>query len=366
MVPFFSKKGDLKKKLLQEAHITVLVILITTLFPIYWITGTDIPGEFLIGFQRKLIPIIFGVFLICFAIASAIAIRRAGTILNSIERIREASLQDYVNQNRSIMADLQLAGNIQQKLLPTLYPSFPGINFSWEMLPGNYVAGDMFNVFPLDDNNIGVYILDVKGHGISAALKAVSVSYLIKPSARPKSCIDGRDLDWHIFRPSETIQHLNERFKSESGKNFLTMFYGVYNTLTMELTYSIAGHHPPIVFSEHGYPRILNKGGPAIGLIPNSDYRDYTIKLRVGDKVLLYTDGVTEAEDLDDNFFGLDKLLNIINLNKVKSVAEITSLVKDEVIVHLGDRAVYDDISILAFEITQESPVTTKKVSGGI
>ncbi len=470
MGPLLSKKGNLKKKLLLEAHITVLLVLIITIFPIYY--------------HKRLIPIIAGVFLICFGLVSRAAIRRAGTILNleknldhsiqtqlqlerrlkfeelffntfeqaavgivhanpegrfirvnkkfceivgyEYEEILKMSFKDItypddlqsdlqllqklisgqidnfslekryikkdkslvwveltvsvikeicgtidyfigviediserknieqeiLRQNRSILAELQLAASIQRKLLPVRFPKYPMVNFSWEMYPSNYVGGDMFNVFQLDEDNIGIYILDVKGHGVSAALKAIAVSYLMKPSARPKSYIDGKNVGNRIFRPSETLLHLNERLMSESGKNFFTMFYGILNLSTLELTYSIAGHNPPIIFSEQSYPQVLDKGGPAVGLIPNHSFVDKTLKLKGGDKVFLHTDGIIEAEDLSNNRFGLEKLLDVIYINRTKSVAELTTIVGDEVMLYLGGRALCDDMAILAFEIT--------------
>lgn len=267
--------------------------------------------------------------------------------------LRKFDEERIVHQNRRMKSELELAGKVQQELLPHSFPNTGKLKFSWEFIPSIYVAGDMFNVFQLDDENVGIYILDVKGHGISAALKAINIAYMLKPSSTPKSCIDGKKIGNRIYPPSQTLRYLNERFSLDSSKNFFTIFYGILNTHTLKLTYSIAGHNPPIIIPDNKNIALMERGGPAIGLLSNVNYSDIILELNPGDKVLMYTDGIFEAEDEKCNRFGINDLMELVDNYRNKSVNELTKLTIGEINKNLGNTQNHDDMTIFAFEINK-------------
>ncbi len=271
-----------------------------------------------------------------------------------IEDISKRKLfeEQIIRQNKSMKFELEMAAKVQQELLPINCPNNESVKFSWKFKPKVYVAGDMLNVFSLDPDNIGIYILDAKGHGVSAALKAVTISHMLKAFSDTESCMGAKIIRNQIYSPSKTISYLNQKFTDNSGGDFFTIFYGVLNIKTLTLSYSLAGHIPPVLMSNDGSLSLINRGGPAVGILPNALYLDYTLDLNSGDKMLLYTDGIVEAEDIDGNQFGLERMLNILDTHKKESVSVITTTTMEEIEKHVKDCEPQDDISILAFEIT--------------
>lgn len=269
---------------------------------------------------------------------------------NALER--SIAMKEIMNKNLVMQTELELAAAVQLELLPCKSIEIPKVNFAWEFRPSIYVGGDMFNFFKLDEDRIGIYIFDVKGHGVSAALQAVSLSYLIKVSINPFSCTNGKISEGSIYKPSHIIEYLNDRFCHESKKYFFTMFYGILDIKSFILTYSIAGHYPPVIVSKDEKTDFLNYGGPAAGLFDNFNYTDHEVQLKSGDKLIMYTDGIIEAQADNEQFFGLEKFTGIIESNRSKTVSEIIYLTLEELYRHSNESQINDDITILGLEIS--------------
>lgn len=119
-----------------------------------------------------------------------------------------------------------------------MLPTTPGVDFAWKLKPCTYMAGDMFNIMVLDETHVGFYILDVKGHGVSAALTAIAINYFIKPARSEVACALE---DQRLFQPGEIVNALNQRFGEFSlTGSFFTIFYGVLNLESFELKYARA------------------------------------------------------------------------------------------------------------------------------
>ncbi|MHB1127214.1 MAG: SpoIIE family protein phosphatase [Bacillota bacterium] len=284
-------------------------------------------------------------------------LRLSSEIIGSaLERKRaEEVLQ---RKNHRMLRDLEQAAMVQRELLPKELPILCGVNFAWEFKPSVYVAGDMFNIFQLDDKHIGFYMLDVMGHGIPAALKAVTLSFLLKPSpyTGPSVYVPYTRGENNLLLPSQTLRMLNEHFTQESfGGGFITIFYGVLETSELKLTFARAGHYPPVVISSSGEIQELRQGGSALGLLKGANFEDYVVYLNPRDKVFLYTDGIVEARDRKKIFYTKNHFIDFLIRNRKMTIAELTFAAVQDVVSHIGDEAPGDDLTLLGIEIAERS-----------
>lgn len=281
---------------------------------------------------------------------------RAGERIIELERNLTHRNDQLRVVNERMKNALESAAVVQQALLPTSLPQVPGTNFAWKFLPCDELAGDFLNVFQLDEKHVGLYVVDVSGHGVAASLLSVTISHVLStaPSAssllvRPaEGSAGGR-----IVSPVDVAMELNRRFQMEvSGQKFFTMVYGILNTETHEFRYVSAGQ-PPLIHAsgDSEQPRILMVKGYPIGIIPDADFEEEVIQLKPGDRLFLYSDGVPEAMNADEAQFGDQRLIN--------SMAESRSLPLDKSVARLlqdveewcGAEGPMDDVSILALEI---------------
>jgi sigma-B regulation protein RsbU (phosphoserine phosphatase) len=206
-----------------------------------------------------------------------------------------------------IEADLSNAAAIQRSLLPDRPPLLPGLRFAWHYQACDRLAGDMFHVFRLDPDRVGLYVLDVSGHGTAAALHSVGLSRALAPSAEQGGILvrDGAPL-----APCEVARELNRRFPSlEQSGQYLTLLYGILDLRSLRFRYARAGHPGPVRV-RGGSARICDEGGGIpIGVAFDAIYRDQELELAPGDLLLLFSDGVHETRSEGGEEFGIARLL---------------------------------------------------------
>ncbi len=248
--------------------------------------------------------------------------------------------------------ELSAAAKVQQAFLPHANPHVSGAKFSWIFEPCTELAGDSLNVVQLDDQHVALYVLDVSGHGVAASLLAVTVTRLLSPSP----CADtfvmrvNADQTRELATPSEVANRLTRNFTFDSTEQFITLFYAVYHTVHRELTYVSAGHPGAIRIADGKPPVILNGTGLPIGI--GDTYEQQTIRLDPGDRLYLYSDGVTEAMDAERTLFTVDRLLSCLSENSSGSLTESISQVQAAVTRWQAGAASRDDLSILGMECT--------------
>jgi sigma-B regulation protein RsbU (phosphoserine phosphatase) len=199
--------------------------------------------------------------------------------------------------------ELERAREIQRDLLPKTLPQLPGIQLAGAWQPARVVGGDYFDVVRLDSKRLGICIGDVAGKGITAALLMAN----LQASFRALATADAP--------PSAVCTKLNAFLCSNlaPGK-FITLFYGVLDAERRTLTYESAGHCPALLLKKPGQVEALRGEGAVLGVLPDWTYRDSVAPLAAGDRLLLYTDGVTEAENLAGEEFGEDRLVQAAHL----------------------------------------------------
>ncbi len=199
--------------------------------------------------------------------------------------------------------ELERAREIQRDLLPKTLPQLPGIQLAGAWQPARVVGGDYFDVVRLDSKRLGICIGDVAGKGITAALLMAN----LQASFRALATADAP--------PSAVCAKLNAFLCSNlaTGK-FITLFYGVLDAERRTLTYESAGHCPVFLMKKPGHVESLRGEGAVLGVLPDWTYRDSVAPLSAGDRLLFYTDGVTEAENQAGDEFGEDRLVQAAHL----------------------------------------------------
>ena len=255
--------------------------------------------------------------------------------------------------NGRMSRDLEAAAKIQKTFLPCDTPRVPGTEFVWCYRPCDELAGDGLNIIPLGDGKVGLYILDVSGHGVSAALLLVTLSRLLSPPSEPSSILTrNRDLDRLEITPAADVaERLNRLFPYDMAtEQFTTLLYGVLDVSTGDFRYVSAGHPGPIHLPAGGSPAILESPGFPIGLAEEA-YGERCVHLAEGDRLYLYSDGLPDAMNRSGERFGDARLLEAIGRGRGEPLGEGIADLLGEIARWRGGERAQDDSSILAVEL---------------
>ena len=269
----------------------------------------------------------------------------SNTIEKAVEQIKYIkAMQQEHSQLESIKGDLAVAQEIQQAILPRIFPPFPEdadqMDIAASMNAAKDVAGDFYDFFRIDDDHIGFVIADVSGKGIPAAIFMAVSRTLIRATG-----IRG-------VKPSECITYINSLLAEESASNmFVTVFYGIYDIKTGDVTYTNAGHNPPYVAKADGSIVKLPLSKNIIaGFLKGYQFTEETLHLQHGDTLLLYTDGVTEAVDPDYEEYGEERLEALLKNTSQVDCQQLIDAVKADVKVFANGAEQSDDITLLAIK----------------
>ncbi|MGF1572789.1 MAG: GAF domain-containing SpoIIE family protein phosphatase [Sumerlaeia bacterium] len=255
----------------------------------------------------------------------------SGQIANAIERKkaqqeREKYTQDLKLAYDRIKRDLNAAAEVQHSMLPTSPPKIPGLEFDWVFDSCDEVAGDMFNIIELDKTHVGLYILDVSGHGVQAALLSVSVDNVMSASLKGSGILKRQRLNSpqvEIVPPAEVASVLNSRFPMSSvTSQYFTFLYGILNLETLEFTYTRAGHPGPLLIDQGKIQRFEDSSCPAIGILENSTFVNHTLQLNPGAKVIFHTDGIEEVQNPDGEEFGEERIHRVLRNAENESISQ--------------------------------------------
>ena len=267
------------------------------------------------------------------------------TIEKAVEQIKYIkAMQQEHNQLESIKGDLAVAREIQQAILPRIFPPFPEdaelMDIAASMNAAKDVGGDFYDFFRIDDDHIGFVIADVSGKGIPAAIFMAVSRTLIRATG-----IRG-------VKPSECITYINALLAEESVSNmFVTVFYGIYNIKTGDVTYTNAGHNPPYVAKADGSIKKLPLTENVIaGFVKDYQFSEDDLQLQHGDTLLLYTDGVTEAVDPDYKEYGEERLEALLKNSAQAGCQQLIDAVKADVKTFVNGAEQSDDITLLAIK----------------
>ena len=213
------------------------------------------------------------------------------------------SLRDALAAKNAFIAlqkELDIAARVQLSLLPDTIPMSATVEITGIMRPAKEVGGDFYDFFRLDQDHIGVAVADVSGKGVPAALFMVMARTLMRATAVQ-----------HVHEPGLVLERVNDFLSQNNSEDlFVTLFYGVLNERTGTFTYANGGHNPPILVGGDYATPLETTGGVALGIFPELDYSDARVEMKDGSRLVLFSDGITEAFNETDEAFGDDRLLD--------------------------------------------------------
>ncbi|MEM6645859.1 MAG: SpoIIE family protein phosphatase [Bacteroidota bacterium] len=250
----------------------------------------------------------------------------------------------------TIQRDLKAAAEIQKSLLPASQRSFNNYAIDWIFQPCEVVGGDGFNFVQLDENHLAFYIWDVAGHGIPAAMLSVTISKMLTQD------LIGNDYahqDRETLTPSAILAKLNNSFQADDdAMQYFTMIYGIINMDTGKVLLGQAGHPSPLLIKPNNETIAVGEGGLPLGLIPDMTYdeEEYSVYLQPGDRLVLYSDGVTECLNPDREMFTTERLIDHLRVSTEQPLDTTLEALHDSLITWRGSDAFDDDVSLFAIE----------------
>ncbi len=272
-------------------------------------------------------------------------------ILHKTQQALKAAHELLLEKQRLLKDDLEAAAEIQRRFLPHDAPSVKGIGVATKFQPCALVAGDMFNIVPIDSNYVAIYIFDVSGHGAPAAMLAVSVCQMLQPYSGilVNSNVGGQG-SASIAAPKDVLLALDHEFPIERFDKYFTIFYGILDCERRLLTYSNAGHPEPFLVRADGTTELLDAGGTIIGMGGMLPFEQEQKTLERGDKIVLYSDGVTELQNDHGDFFGLERLRSLVQNGKDMKISALIDLIHSTLVKFGGPQWPQDDVTLVGIE----------------
>ena len=250
-----------------------------------------------------------------------------------------AAVYDQELAHETVARELAIAGQVQEKFLPRDLPDTPGWQLSAMLRPAKETSGDFYDVIPLPNGRLGILIADVADKGMGAALYMALSRTLIRTYAV--------EFD---TQPELVLNAANRRIIADAGAGlFVTVFYAVLDPSSGELTYANAGHNPPYLLSAQNGNGVmeLDKTGVPLGILDSMIWEQRAVRLDPGDVLLLYTDGITEAQNSQEEFFDEDRLREIVRGSRGRQAVDIQDSLIAQVDDFVGGAPQFDDITLM-------------------
>ena len=265
-------------------------------------------------------------------------------MLEELERYVE-NLALVTAEKERIGAELGVAKHIQASMLPSIFPAFPEreeFEIYASMDPAKEVGGDFYDFFLVDDDHLAMVIADVSGKGVPAALFMVIAKTLIKNCTQTGAT------------PEAVLERVNNQLcENNEAEMFVTVWLGILELSTGKLIAANAGHEYPALMKANGsFELIHDKHGFVLAGMEGSRYQEYELTMEPGDTLFVYTDGVAEATDVNEELYGTDRMLTALNRVKEKRPEEMLPLMKQDIDAFVGEMPQFDDITMLCMRLT--------------
>lgn len=264
------------------------------------------------------------------------------TIVKTKDRIDYLkSQQQELNRLTSFEHEVKSAARIQAELLPNINgfcENYKEVEIGSFIKPAKFIGGDFYNVIPIDDKHIGFVIADVSGKGIIAA------SFMLLSSTAIS--IYGQN----EFNPDAVLQRVNNYMSKDNAEAmFTTVFYGILNIETGKFSYSNAGHNPPMLLRDDKIEVLESTSNPAIGVMERINYNSKELQLKPNDLIIMFTDGVSEAQNTENEEYGEERIKEVILKNSNNTPEELNNAIFNSLEDFRGNAEQFDDITIYSF-----------------
>ncbi len=281
---------------------------------------------------------------VLFKVAAQLTIRR-------LTYEAELANRQLLKKQQQLEEYQRSAAEIQKSLLPNRLPDITNLEIAWRLVPCEQVGGDLFNIVRLTEDTVLAYVLDVSGHGISSAMVTVSVYQSLSPHA---GRIVRRPLNkppyFHLLSPGEVLQQLEQEYPLERFGKLFTISYLLINTRTGQVRYSNAGHPPPLLARSDGSFQALKAGGSIIGTGCSGPFEEEEVLLQRGDRLFLYSDGITEHCNHQDQQFGQERLFRKLATNRKRTLEPACDNLIEVLKSHGQDIIFKDDVTLVGIE----------------
>jgi serine phosphatase RsbU (regulator of sigma subunit) len=263
-----------------------------------------------------------------------------GFLVTQIAKQRGNLAAEVRRQRDEYEKDLTLASQVQRRVL-SQPPVLPGIELAASMQPARLLGGDYYDFFQISDDIVDVVIADVSGKGAAASLLMPSLAVALRLRAR------------ELSGPAAIIKDLDTVLKQiTNASTFITIFYARINPSLRTLQYANGGHNPPLlVRSRTGEVIPLEEAGPIVGILPDAQFSDTSVRLEQGDILTLFTDGCTEQENESDEQFSLDRLKDLILSKESDSAPALVADVTEAVFTFAGTKEQEDDLTVVVVKV---------------
>ena len=270
--------------------------------------------------------------------------------LGSLARVIDKMEEDVINyinnltrvthEKEQIKAELNLASSIQAGMLPKTFPERSEFEIYASMMPAKEVGGDLYDVFMIDDNHLALVIADVSGKGVPASLFMMTAKALIKNRAKMGG------------KPSEILYDVNMQLcEGNEAELFVTVWLGILEISTGKVIAANAGHEYPAIKHDGKYELFKTKNSPAVAAMEGMKFRDAEFELSPGDILYVYTDGVAEATDSNNDLFGTDRMLEGLNeIDDNVHAQDVLDFMKIKIDEFVGDAPQFDDITMICLK----------------
>jgi serine phosphatase RsbU (regulator of sigma subunit) len=256
-------------------------------------------------------------------------------------RIETARLLEVEEAERALQRDLSQAAEIQGRMLPGTAPEVPGADLAGFNAPCRTVGGDYYDFFPYAEGRVGLALGDVSGKGMPASLMMMALHARVQVLAEDPSNL------------ASFMSRLNKATCANCPINrFITFFFCVLDASTGALAFANAGHNPPIVIRASGEAEMLEGGGPVLGVLSMAPYSELHAQLERGDMLVMYSDGVTEAANVDYEQFEEERLIDVLKRRRTESAADIVQAVVQSLADFAAGAPQADDITLLVAKRT--------------
>jgi sigma-B regulation protein RsbU (phosphoserine phosphatase) len=260
-------------------------------------------------------------------------------VVHQLGHQRRQLAQAAQRQRDELAAEIEMAAEVQQSILPRAVPVLPGFDIAAQIYPAKIVAGDYYGLIELPDGDLGVVIADVSGKGVAAGLLMPSIAVALR--------LDAPRAD----RTSDLIHRFNEVvFQVTGGTRFISLFYAKLSPRFRRLEYTNGGHNPPLLLRPGGASLLLECGGPVLGVVPAAQYESQTMDLHKGDVLVLYTDGIVEAENSLGEFYSVERLQRVALQHSDKSAKDIMDAIWISVLEFRGNDLA-DDATLVVVKL---------------
>jgi len=270
------------------------------------------------------------------------------TLLREVAELR----RELSETRRALAEDRAAAVLIQQSLLPRALPQLPQVRARYEFLPCDDVGGDLVGVQRLDEHTLSLYVADVCGHGVPAAMITVALDQSLNPRGGITKRVElrGERPSYRLAEPREVLERLDRDFPLERFGRPFTLCYALLDLRDGSLRYSSAAHPAPILLRRTGEKLLLDRGGTLIGLGSDVPFEEGHARLEPGDRLILYSDGLVEHRDPAGEAFGEDRLLQELARAADRDLEAVTGALVEALLAHGAEAPFRDDVTVLCVE----------------